>query len=310
MAGRPSILADCRCFQRVSASIDVGNKSAVFPLQLLGFDVDVVNSVHFSNHTGYENGFRGDILKGDQLRDILQGLEDNDLLADIGHCLTGYIGSESFLEAVIEMVETLRRYGNIRYVCDPVLGDKGRFYVPESLVDVYRQKVIPLADVLTPNQFELEQLSGISVKSNDDAIRACNKLHGMGPSLVFITSVVLEAENECSTETTPTMAILASKRETSSGSETETKVWRIDCPMLPGQFTGTGDLCAALLLAHTALGPNSIPRAMEMVINTMYAVIERTHESARDTVQSRELKLVQSKAFIEDPPQRFKARRL
>ena len=78
----------------------MGNKSAVFPLQLLGFDVDVVNSVHFSNHTGYPNGFKGDILKGNQLKEILCGLEANDLLRDIGYVLTGYIGSQSFLEAV------------------------------------------------------------------------------------------------------------------------------------------------------------------------------------------------------------------
>jgi pyridoxal kinase len=127
-------------------NLDVGNKSAVFPLQLLGFDVDVVNSVHFSNHTGYENGFRGDILKGDQLRDLLHGLEDNGLLSDIGHLLTGYIGSDSFLEAVLDVLKTLRKFGNVRFVCDPVLGDRGRFYVPESLVQLYREKVIPQAD--------------------------------------------------------------------------------------------------------------------------------------------------------------------
>ena len=143
------------------ASSDVGNKSAVFPLQLLGFDVDVVNSVHFSNHTGYKEGWEGDVLKGDQLRAILDGLQRNDLLGEIGHVLTGYIGSESFLEAVLDVIQTLRGAGccsststtsPVRFVCDPVLGDKGEFYVPRSLVALYRDRVLPLADVVTPNQ--------------------------------------------------------------------------------------------------------------------------------------------------------------
>ena len=156
----------------------VGNKAAVFPLQLLGFDVDFVNSVHFSCHTGYEFFPHGEVMNGEQLRTILKGLELNGLLgteknnninndndddndndngdADdaIGSILTGYIGSVSFLEAVVEVVDTVRKYNpNARFVCDPVLGDNGRFYVPKELVDVYRNVVIPKADVVTPNQF-------------------------------------------------------------------------------------------------------------------------------------------------------------
>jgi pyridoxine kinase len=65
----------------------VGNKSAVFPLQLLGFDVDPINSVQFSNHTGYPT-FRGQVLNGSQLWDLIEGLAENDLL-HYTHLLTG-----------------------------------------------------------------------------------------------------------------------------------------------------------------------------------------------------------------------------
>lgn len=277
----------------------MGNKAAVFPLQLLGFDVDVVNSVHFSNHTGYREGFEGDVLKGDQLRAIMAGLARNDLL-DIGFVLTGYIGSESFLEAILDVIKTLRQRGEVGFVCDPVLGDKGRFYVPKELVGLYREKVIPLADVLTPNQFEAEQLTECPINTIEDAKNACRNLHTMGPRLVFITSMTLPAEDA------NTMAILASERI----SDNTVAVWRIDCPMLPVQFTGTGDLCAALLLAHSSRQPDNIPFVMEKVINTMFAVLERTHKAAGETVKSRELKLIQSKDIIEDPPQRFKATRI
>lgn len=263
--------------------------------------MDVVNSVHFSNHTGYADGFEGDILKGEQLRSVLSGLERNGLLSDVGHLLTGYIGSESFLSAVLDVLTTIRKERPVRFVCDPVLGDKGKFYVPEELVPLYRDKVIPLADVLTPNQFEVEQLTGINIKSMDDALKACAVLHDMGPGLVFITSMELTAE------ASDTMAILASQRRTADNT---THVWRIDSTVFPGHFTGTGDLCASLLLAHTAMHPDDLPAAMEKVCNTMHAVIARTHQHAGESVQSRELKLIQSKGDIEHPPPKFKATKL
>lgn len=153
------------------------------------------------------------------------------------------------------------------------------------------------------HQFEVEQLTNMKIETMEDAKRACDALHQMGPSLVFITSMELGE----------TMTILASKRidgdadTNTNNNTTTTKAWRIDCPILPMQFTGTGDLCAALLLAHSALLPDNIPAAMEKVINTMFAVLQRTLASAGETVQSRELKLIQSKDIIEHPPSRFKA---
>jgi pyridoxine kinase len=307
--------------------IDVGNKAAVFPLQLLGFDVDVVNSVHFSNHTGYKNGFEGDVLKGTQLRAIMTGLKRNGLLSEIGHVLTGYIGSESFLEAVLDVIKMVREEvgnstsKNFRFVCDPVLGDKGKFYVPVELVQLYREKVIPLADVLTPNQFEAEQLTGIPIRSIGDAIRACRELHKMGPSLIFVTSMELESNPNRNSIT-----IMASELQRVSHECTSEQIesaWTIDCPILPGHFTGTGDLCAALFLAHSAIQQrnttftsisisenNAIPDAMERVINTMFAVLQRTLERPGTNVKSCELRLIQSQDIILNPPRRFKAQKI
>lgn len=276
----------------------------MFPLQLLGFDVDVINSVHFSNHTGYNGGFQGDVMNGDQLREILEGLERNDLLNDVGHLLTGYIGSESFLTAVLEVLTTVRKYSKVRFVCDPVLGDNSKFYVPKELVQVYREKVIPVCDVVTPNQFEVEQLTGITIKSIDDAKRACQVLLDMGPNLVFITSLVL---SETIAGEPDKIAILAAERNESTG---EDDYWRINSPLVPGHFTGTGDLTASLLLGHTAKEPNNVKACMEKVISTMYSVIQRTNELSSDTVASKELRLIASKADIENPPQLFQAEKL
>jgi len=299
----------------------VGNKAAVFPLQLLGFDVDIVNSVHFSNHTGYPNGFEGDVLDGDQLKTILEGLKRNGLLQNVGHVLTGYIGKESFLRGVLNVIQTLRNLSTegkgerVRYVCDPVLGDSGKFYVPQDLVAIYRDEVIPLADVVTPNQFEVEQLTGISVYNMEDAKRACKALHDMGPELVVITSLVFKDLGKLG-KGDETITILASSRAASSRAKGETveyedELWSIDSPVLPGHFTGTGDLCAALLLGWTAREPNNLPLVMQKVISTMYSVIKSTWEQSKNlNEKNNELRLIQSKKVIEEPPAFFEAQRV
>mmetsp|Transcript_9978 Transcript_9978/g.20794 ORF Transcript_9978/g.20794 Transcript_9978/m.20794 type:complete len:314 (-) Transcript_9978:24-965(-) len=293
----------------------VGNRAAVFPLQLLGFDVDFINSVHFSCHTGYKHFPHGQVMNGDELRTILEGLEVNGLIGDdgedggdnneaIGSVLTGYIGSVSFLEAVLDVLGTVRKYNpKARFVCDPVLGDDGAFYVPENLVEVYKKVVIPKADVVTPNQFEAEQLTGIKVETTEDARRACEALHEMGPSVVFITSAILDESAKEEDDDKKTITIIASKRNNDQKQE----MWRIDCPKIPGSFTGTGDVTACLLLGHLDSHPDDLPLVMEKVINTMYVLIQRTHKAKGKTVRSKELRLIQSKDIIENPPSTYKA---
>ena len=297
----------------------------MFPLQLLGFDVDFVNSVHFSCHTGYQHFPSGEVMNGEQLRTILDGLRKNQLLENVGYMLTGYIGSTSFLEAVLDVLEAARSTNpDLKFVCDPVMGDHGKFYVPQELAKVYREVVIPRADVVTPNQFEVEQLTGLTVSSTADAILACQTLHSMGPSIVFITSCILKDEDQEQQDYLEgqgsMITIVASQRkqkptiESAAGEsenlEFEYDQWCIDCPLVPGRFTGTGDVTAALLLGHLATYPNNLPLVMEKVINTMYVLISRTHESKGLTVQSSELKLIQSKDIIETPPTTYKSRRI
>jgi len=300
----------------------VGNKAAVFPLQLLGFDVDFVNSVNFSCHTGYKYFPHGEIMNGVGLLEILKGLELNGLLEEesdgddgIGSILTGYIGNKSFLEAVVNVIRTVREYNpRAIFFCDPVLGDDGRFYVPEELVDVYRKLVIPIADCVTPNKFETEKLTGISVKTINDAIKACEKLHRMGPSVAFITSAILEDVENNNSDDDEVITIIASKMiDSEEEKETYTQhVWTIDCPLIPGSFTGTGDVTASLFLAHMAnqSSGNDLGLVMEKVINTMYILIRRTYEAQRTSVRSKELRLIQSKDIIEKPPSIFKAKKL
>ncbi|XP_044468765.1 pyridoxal kinase-like isoform X3 [Mangifera indica] len=212
----------------------VGNKSAVFPLQLLGYDVDPVNSVQFSNHTGYPT-FKGQVLNGQQLWELVEGLEANDLLY-YTHLLTGYIGSVSFLNTILKVVERLRSVNpKLIYVCDPVMGDEGKLYVPPELVLVYREKVVPVASMLTPNQFEAEHLTGLRIVSETDGREACKILHAAGPPKVVITSINIDGN-----------LLLIGSHQKEKGQSPEQ--FKILMPKIPAYFTGTGDLMTALLL--------------------------------------------------------------
>ena len=184
----------CLTIQSHVVSGYVGNKCAVFPLQLHGFDVDPILSVQFSNHTGY-GSWKGEVMTGEQLQSIVEGLESNGLLEGYTHVLTGYIGSASMLRTVARLVRKLRALNPaLVYVCDPVLGDNGKLYVPAELVGIYRDDIVPLATMLTPNQFEAELLTGVTIATESDALGACQALHEAGPASVVLTSLDLEED--------------------------------------------------------------------------------------------------------------------
>ncbi|KAK7290184.1 hypothetical protein RIF29_04419 [Crotalaria pallida] len=276
----------------------VGNKSAVFPLQLLGFDVDPINSVQFSNHTGYPS-FKGQVLNGEQLWELIEGLEGNDLLY-YTHLLTGYIGSVSFLNTVMEVVNKLRSINpELTYVCDPVLGDQGKLYVPQELVSVYREKVVPVASMLTPNQFEAELLTGFRIKSEGDGREACKFLHAAGPSKVVITSINMDGK-----------LLLIGSNQKEKGQPP--KQFKIAIPIIPAYFTGTGDLMTALLLGWSNKYSDNLERAAELAVSTLQALLHRTihdYKSAGHDPQSTslEIRLIQSLDDIRNPQVKFKA---
>lgn len=283
----------------------VGNRSAVFPLQLLGFEVDPINSVQFSNHTGYPNGFKGQVLGGKELGDLVAGLEMNNIVSGYSHLLTGFIGSESFLETVIGVYDTLKRANpDLCYVCDPVLGDKGRLYVPKELVQVYRTKVVPKAAVLTPNQFELELLTDIKIADLDTLKNAFAVLHGQGVQSVFLTSSEFQAkENSLSLFA----SVVESKPSECGGQqqrqeEASVLMYEATIPKIDGHFTGTGDLIAALLLAWTTRCPGDFEKAIMMACTSMFGVVSRTKASIdRGENPNKEIRLVQSRRVIERP---------
>ncbi|CAL0301444.1 unnamed protein product [Lupinus luteus] len=288
----------------------VGNKSAVFPLQLLGYDVDPINSVQFSNHTGYPT-FKGQVLNGEQLWELIEGLEGNNLLY-YTHLLTGYIGSVSFLNTVLEVVNKLRSVNpELKYVCDPVMGDEGKLYVPQELISVYREKVrascstkmflqvVPVASMLTPNQFEAELLTEFRIQSEEDGREACKLLHSAGPSKVVITSINIDGN-----------LLLIGSNQKEKGQEP--KQFKIAIPKIPAYFTGTGDLMTALLLGWSNKYPDNLEKAAELAVSSLQALLHRTindYKSAGHDPQSTslEIRLIQSQDDIRSPQVKIKA---
>lgn len=274
----------------------VGNKSATFPLQVLGFDVDPINSVQFSNHTGYES-IKGQVLNAGDLEALYSGLKTNDI-NHYSHLLTGYIGSKSFLLAVKDVILDLKKTNpKLIYVCDPVMGDNGVLYVPEDLLPVYQEHIIPHADIITPNQYETELLTGIKVTDIESAKQAIKCLHKMGAKTVIISSSELGSNKK----------VLICFASSSTNGKAE--LIQVDIPTIQAEFTGTGDLFAALLLAWTYRHPTDFKLAIEKVISTMQLVLKQTLEWTQKfskdgtplIVAQKELRLIQSKGHIENP---------
>jgi len=269
----------------------VGNRSAVFPLQLLGFNVDVINSVQFSCHTGYGVPC-GQKLGGEELRTLVDGLRVNGVL-NHKYLLTGYIGAASFLREVIELRRSLG--STCTYLCDPVLGDNGKLYVPEDLVAVYRSEMLEHVSVLTPNQFEAQLLAETTIDSVQTAAAVCDKLHALGPRMIVLTTLDVP---DATLDGTHVAMLL---------SEAGRKKWLLRLPYVEGgPFTGTGDLTAAMLLAGIAMHPHEAPLALEKAGAILQGVLKLTAAMPSITTQdgrrlAPELALVESRRIIENP---------
>lgn len=287
----------------------VGNKAAVLPLQLCGVEVDAVNSVQFSNHTGYK-GWKGSVMSGEQLWEVVEGMDANGLLGHT-HLLTGYIGSASLLETVLRVAARLRELNpRLQYVCDPVMGDNGQMYCPPALLPLFRERVVPSASVVTPNGYEAQLLTGGEVGSDSQALEACRRLHDMGPHTVVITSLT-------SSDAPEHVTLVASTTLPQGTGSFSPLVVRV--PRLDGYFTGAGDLLTALLLAGLHQHPGQLVRAVERAVAGLQGVLAATVEAAGDGLHAQdtnerfrsiELRLVQSQEALRNPAVTIRAQPL
>ena len=168
----------------------VGNSAAVFPLQRLGVEVWPVHTVHFSNHTGY-GAWRGPLLPADDVRDVITGIEERGVLGQVDAVLSGYQGGEDIGDVILDAVARVKTANpDATYTCDPVMGNaKSGCFVNPAIPELLRERVVPAADVITPNQFELGFLTGTEPRTLEETLASADQAMAMGPSTVLVTSV-------------------------------------------------------------------------------------------------------------------------
>ncbi len=168
-----------------------GNSSAVFPMQRMGLEVWPIHTVQFSNHTQYPQGWTGNVFTADDISNVVKGLNNIGALAKCRAVITGYQGSAEQCHAVEEAVsQTKLANPDALYVCDPVMGspEKGCI-VASGVAEHLLTRLMPMADVIVPNQFELSQFVGMEINNLDDAVTACRKALTMGPKIVLVKHV-------------------------------------------------------------------------------------------------------------------------
>ena len=273
----------------------VGNSAAVFPLQRLGIETWAVNTVHFSNHTGYGE-WRGPLLSTEELRQVLRGVEERGVLERVAAVLSGYQGGEEVGEIVLETVARVKELNSEAvYCCDPVMGDLGRgMFVRPGIPELIRDRVVPAADVITPNHFELDFLAGRETRTVPDVLEAVDAVRagaggGGGPHTVLVTSVL--------TEETP-------DGEVDVVAVSDEGAWSCRTPLLPIAPNGCGDVTAAVFLAHL-LRTASAETALQRVTASVFAILEETLAAG-----TREIQLVAAQDSIAHPPDRFAPVRL
>ncbi len=164
----------------------VGNKAAVYPLQSMGYDVWPINTVQFSNQTGYGK-WQGEIFSREHIRNVVNGIEDLGVMNQCEAILSGYMGSRDICHEVQDIVKNFKsKNPNLIYLCDPVIGNTSCYVKPEVL-EFFKTSL--WADIITPNQFEAEILSGIKIENINDLKKATHYFHDLGINLVVITGV-------------------------------------------------------------------------------------------------------------------------
>jgi len=286
MIGRVKILS----IQSAVAYGHVGNSAAVFPLQRIGVEVLPVYTVNFSNHTGY-GAWRGPLISPDDVRDVILGIEERGAFADIDVVLSGYQGGEGIADVILDTVTRVKAANpSAIYACDPVMGNaRSGCFVAPAIPVLLRERVVPAADIITPNQFELGFLTGTEPEDLDSTLAAADAARQMGPRTVLVTSV----ERPDSPQDTIEMLAV-----------TDDGAWIVQTPRIPMKANGSGDVTAALFTAHLNRSGDAAD-ALARTTSSVFALLAMTHESGQ-----RELQLVQAQDHYAAPQMQFDVQRV
>jgi pyridoxine kinase len=265
----------------------VGNAASVFPLQRLGIDAWALDTVAFSNHTGHGK-WRGSAVAAAEIAALFDGIAALGVLPQIDAVLSGYLGDAATGPVLLDIVERVRRANpKVLFCCDPVIGDTDTgSYVTDGIAEFFRDEALKLADIATPNRFELEYLTGAAIATTAEAAQAAEMLRRRGPGTVLLTSLDAAPDR---------ITMLAAGPD---------GAWAVETPRLPVMLNGCGDVTAALFLAHLLRGA-SLPDALALTAAAIFAVIDTTARLGRY-----ELALVAAQDELVSPSRRFTPRRV
>ena len=261
----------------------VGQGAARFALQRLGHEVWALPTVLYSSHAGYPH-VQGDVTPTHLLRRLLDGLSANGWLSRCDAVLSGYLGDAEQADVVAEAVLRVKRANPKAIYClDPVLGDNGRAYARIGIAEAMARHLLPLADIVTPNAFELLQLSALPVTGPVDAIAAAQRL---GRPLVLVTSVPQGAGR---------IGALAVSR---------TERWFASTPLLQEVPHGAGDLLAALFLAEQMSG-SSVADALRRSVARIFRILAASRGCTELQLIAEQNALLDSGDIVEVSLERF-----
>ncbi|WP_375236689.1 pyridoxal kinase PdxY [Microbacterium schleiferi] len=268
----------------------VGNSAAVFPLQRIGVEVLPVYTVNFSNHTGY-GAWRGPLISPADVAEVLTGIEERGVFPQIDAVLSGYQGSEGIGDVILDAVARVKAANPAAvYACDPVMGNaKSGCFVAPAIPVLLRERVVPAADIITPNQFELGFLTGTEPADLESTLVSADLARAMGPQTVLVTSV----ERPDAPEGTIEMLAV-----------TDDGAWIVQTPRIPMKANGSGDVTAALFTAHYgATGDAAL--ALARTVSSVFDLLQNTYDSGE-----RELQLIESQEVYAHPRMQFEVARV
>jgi pyridoxine kinase len=259
-------------------------------MQRVGVEVLPVNTVNFSNHTGY-GAWRGPMISPQDVAEVVSGIEDRGLFPQIDAVLSGYQGGEGIGDVIVDTVARIKAANpNAIYACDPVMGNaKSGCFVAPAIPALLRELVVPVADIITPNQFELGFLTGTEPDTIESTLASAALVRATGPSTVLVTSV----ERPDRQDDTIEMMVV-----------TDAGAWVVQTPMLPMKANGSGDVTAALFTAHL-LNSGDPADALARTASSVFDLLELTLKSGE-----RELQLVEAQEFYAHPRMQFEVRRV
>jgi pyridoxine kinase len=270
----------------------VGNSAAVFPMQRMGCEVWPLMTVQFSNHPGH-GAFKGRVFDAAMIDECMEGLDQLGLLARCDGVLSGYLGSAEIGAAIGRAVTRVKRAApHALYCCDPVIGDRPKgSYVRPDIPSLIGTSLLPLADLITPNLYELQVLSGQAIETATDLRSALTTLHRLGPRVILVTS--LEGPQTGAGD----IDLVAS--EWRAG---DSHAIKVTTPRLAIEAHGAGDLIAALFLVQY-LKSGSAAAALAAAAASVFGVLTKTVEEG-----SAELLTIAAQAEFVSPRFRFEPR--